>query len=305
MRFPLPILLLLLSAVVSVFSLSSCQLLGNNCIEATDESGLCAADDDDSGDDDDDSSHTADDDDSGGSDISDDDDDVEQEEITAVTFAAVLEGTAHPESADGAEFTMLTGTFQFLYWGNLEDQRLVCRQRYQVEASALFGQAQLAPCPGCGGQVTIMSAQIDEADEDACPKLSPETDLAFLLDQQDIAVPADFRKLSLVSVPDLVETDWPLSLSGLPMRDVIESYDAAGLTAYWIGMVEAGGWLGQEAQLSAVAAPWKATSPLLPMFVLYRDSSQINQSWDMTGDCFLSTLWTVRVGSGMGATQLP
>ena len=65
------------------------------------------------------------------------------------------------------------------------------------------------------------------------------------------------------------------------------------------------GWMSQEALLADVAAPWEADPPLLPMFVLYRDSKEPNQSWDMVGSCFLSTLWTVRVGPGMGASELP
>jgi len=266
------------------------------------DSGTGPDSDDDSAPDDDDSAGDDDDDSAQG-----DDDDLSDLGIRSVTFAAMLDGSPNPSSRAGAESTAISGSFQFVYWSDLDSQIIVCRQHFLFEATARFGTADEANCSGCGGHLSIASVQADSDSRhsDVCPPLPASIDLSFLLDRTDILVPADFRELSLVSLDRLQEADWQLSKAGMPASEIEQSYEVAGLDAYWIAMVSSHGWLGGEAGLGGAANRWDPEAALLPMFVAYRNPSENPAGWALDGSCFLSTLWVVRVGASRGAEPLP
>ncbi len=272
-------------------------LLGSNLLLAP----SCAptGDDDDVGIDDDD---IAEDDDVG----VDDDDTSDPTMITAVTFAASTDGVPQ-EWAPGGAVTDLSGTFQFIYWDSLEDQSLHCRQRFAFTAVAQFGDAMpdAVECPACSGELAVTSVQrIDPSNhEDSCPELPADLDLSFLLMQDDIAVPSDFRTLSLLPAATLMEGDWDIGPSGLSPQEIVERYATAGLDVQHLAFVQPGGWLDVEARLDEVAFSWGDGGPL-PMFVAY-SPFDANAGDTMEGDCFLAGIWTVRVGAGLGADSLP
>ena len=271
--------------------------------------GLCSCSDDGStlGDDDADSASQSDDDDSANQ--GDDDDSAVHSDdygIRFVTFAASLDGRPEASSAAGYESTMLSGHFQFIYWSDIDTAAIVCRQHFVFEAVARFGQAQSNACEGCGGQFSVMSTSpSDGLHDDDCPTLPPSIDLSFLLTANDVTVSADFRELSLVSLQQLVESNWQLSSEGLGAAEIEQGYQDAGLDAYWIAMVDSHGWLAGKAGLTEVANPWEHTKAALPMFVAYRNPEENPAGWALDGLCFLSTLWAVRVGKALGTNPLP
>jgi hypothetical protein len=257
-----------------------------------------AFDDDDLADDDD----AADDDDVGDDDSATDDDDA----ITAVTFAAMLDGSAYEPPFDGKGWiTEFQGVFQFIYWTSLEGQDLNCRQRFSFGAIAHFGEALPTPCGDCVGSVAVTSVQaLDPTGyDDGCTELPPDVDLSFLLTQEDITVPSDFRTLTLLSVDMLLESDWTLSVSGLTPTELVQQYAMAGLEIRHVAFISPTGWLHGEAALDEVASSWDGAG-WLPMFVIYVDADG-GVGATLTGESFLSTLWTVRVGAGLGAEELP
>jgi hypothetical protein len=266
------------------------------------DSGTGPDSDDDSAPDDDDSAGDDDDDSAAG-----DDDDLSDLGIRFVTFAAMLDGSPDGTSRPGAESTGINGSFQFVYWSDLDSGKIVCRQRYLFEATARFGAADLATCSDCGGHLSIVLVQGDdnESHSDNCPPLPASVDLSFLLTAADIVTPADFREMSLVSLDRLQEVDWQLSEAGMPASEIDQSYEEAGLDAYWIAMISSHGWLSAEAGLGDTANRWDADAALLPMFVAYRNPSENPAGWALDGSCFLSTLWVVRVGASAGAEPLP
>ncbi len=269
-------------------------------VACTDNSGANPGDDDDS-------SLAADDDDSAAGDDDDSAAGGDNLGIRYVTFAAKIDGVAEPMSEPGAESTLVSGSFQFVYWSDLHTTTIVCRQHFDFEAIARFGSAQSSPCDGCGGQLSVMAVQADHDDKhtDLCPSLPPEVDLSFLLTANDVTVSADFRELALVSVDQLVDSNWPISTSGLNAAEIQQSYLESGLEAYWIAMVGRHGWLAGKAGLANIATPWDNTAPVLPMFVAYHNPDKNAAGWALDGRCFLSTLWAVRVGDALGTDPLP
>jgi len=270
-------------------------------VACSDDSETGPVDDDDSAaaDDDDDSSFGGDDDDSATG--------VDSLGIRYVTFAAMLDGSPEALSVPGAESTLVSGSFQFVYWSDLHTAAIVCRQHFHFDAVARFGTAQSSPCEGCGGQLSMMAVQPDhdEKHTDLCPTLPAEVDLSFLLTANDVTVSADFRELALVSMERLLDSNWPLSDSGLNAAEIQQSYLEAGLEAYWIAMVGRHGWLAGKAGLADVATPWDEAATVLPMFVAYRNPVENPEGWALDGSCFLSTLWAVRVGDALGTDPLP
>ncbi len=254
-------------------------------------------DDDDSLDDDD----SADDD-----DAIDDDDSAAPPGISAVTFAATMEGVEEVWPEDGGAITELSGTFHFVYWTSLEDQDLHCRQRFGFTAVAHFGDALVDDCDSCSGQLTVTQVQLLDPGgfEDSCPILPGDIDLSFLLSQEDITVPADFRTLVLLSIDDLVELEWELGVGGMAASKLVERYAVAGLDVMHVGLVLPAGWLQEEAALDDVASIW-AEGGLLPMFCLYAEAQDGDPDPTLVGDAFMASLWTVRVGDGLGADVLP
>jgi hypothetical protein len=280
--------------------------------QACSAGGGAVGDDDDSalpGDDDDASSPPADDDSAGDDDSATDDDDASAPPpITAVTFAASFEGVAAGARGDdgwGAS-TEISGQFQFIYWTDLEQQDLHCRQRFEFSALARFGADQTGSCEGCAGQLGIgdVVALDPSAFEDGCGPLPPELDLSFLLLQADVSMPADFRSLGLLSVEQVLAVDWSLSVSGLSPQVLVDGYAALGLDVAFVALVPGGGWLTQDALLSEVAEGW-ADGAWFPMFAAYRASGDEGWGPTLVGSCFLGTLWTVRVGDGLQADKLP
>ena len=304
-QFILPMLAV---GALALAGLPACDYVQGECASYTVLDALCGDDDDSAVDD---SQPSGDDDDcaSGDDGFAGDDDSALAvfPQVTAVTFAASLEGVSDEKSEQGAEVTALSGSFQFLYWTRLEDQILACRQRFRIDALGLFGSAMKDACEGCGGEITVMSASPEnpETYDKACGQLAPETDLSFLLIQEDIAIPSDFRRLTLVSTDQLVEQDWQISPEGLAVSELVSTYENASLRPYWVAFVPSSGWLGQDARLEMIATSWPSETSLLPMFMVYRDDTSEDLGWDMVGSCFLSTLWTVRVGLGIETEGLP
>jgi len=290
MNRPLPHFLpwLLLAASLMMLSCSEDSRVN----EPDDDDSAAGDDDDDSAAGDDDDSAAAHDDNLG---------------IRFVTFAAKLEGIPEEMSQPGAESTLISGNFQFVYWSDLDNATIVCRQHFLFEAVARFGDAQTGACDGCGGQLSIMSVRPDDETEhtDLCAPLPARIDLSFLLTANDVTVSADFRELSLVSLEQLVDADWQLSDSGMAAAEIEQSYLGAGLNAYWIAMVGSHGWLSGKAGLDEIASVWDVDAPVLPMFVAYRNPADNPAGWALDGNCFLSTLWAVRVGTALGADPVP
>jgi len=232
-------------------------------------------------------------------DLSDDDDSALPSTITAVSFAASVEGVAAEWDGDGA-VTDLTGTFHLLYWSDLEQQALHCRQRVAVEAQVRFGDASSMACDDCSGRITVTSAWLmpPEDFEDSCTELPPEIDLSFLVASTDVTIPADFRQLQLAPAAQLLSDQTQIGHAGLSAADVLDRYQTAGLEVLHVAFVDPAGWLATQAELGGVAVAWQGG--LLPMFVVYADGGTIG-SPDMEGDCYLATLWTVHVGEGIEA----
>ncbi|MBJ93233.1 MAG: hypothetical protein CMP23_02025 [Rickettsiales bacterium] len=274
------------------------MLVGPGCSEQH----PAAADDDDSaasiGDDDDSATNIGDDDDSAAS--------QPAPSIRFVTFAATMTGTPEASSQDGAESTLVEGQFQFIYWSDIDSADIVCRQRFSFDAVARFGAAQASPCEGCGGQLSIMAVSSDGGlQDDSCPVLDESVDLSFLLSGNDVTTPADFRELSLVELSRFVDGDILIGRAGLGAEEIRQGYLDSGLDAYWIAMVGAEGWLDGSAALTKAASPWNSSNELIPMFVAYRNPQHNPHGWALDGDCFLATLWAVRVGEFPGTTPLP
>jgi hypothetical protein len=197
--------------------------------------------------DDDDTAPTDDDD----STVGDDDDSASgpTSSITAVTFAATLQGEADPDwTGDHGAVTDLHGTFQIIYWDSLDSVAIHCRQRIGFDAQVRFGDAMSGElCEACVGRLRLTSAYVLPPDDydDGCTDLPAEIDLAFLVASGDVTDPGDFRALDLVPAWDLVADDTPLGADGhLLASEVIDRYAVAGLEVLYIASIRAGGWSG-------------------------------------------------------------
>lgn len=247
------------------------------------------------------------DDDSGDDDSAAPGDDNQPSGIAAVTFAAAMEGTdVGPDPGGDSSITGLSGIFQFVYWNSLEEQDLACRQRYSFEATASFGGGTVQPCDACAGRLDVTAVQpLDPSDfPDGCPGLPGDVDLSFLLAPDDVAVPADFRTLALLDVDLLLGAGWEIGQPGLGVDDLVAHYGSAGLEVLHVGFVSSSGWLDEEAGLGEVATAW-LDAGWLPMFVVYAEAGTQPDGPVLVGETFMSTLWTVRVGSASGVEELP
>ena len=96
-----------------------------------------------------------------------------------------------------------------------------------------------------------------------------------------------------------------LGESGLAVDYVAQTYAALDLDLTWLALVAPGSWLDEEAALGSVSLPL-GESAWLPMLLLYREHRDGHyRPDDLTGEFFLSTLWTVQLGADGGVQELP
>ncbi len=247
-----------------------------------------------------------DDDDATAADDDDDDDftkpDTPVDQIETVTFALSLDGAMRPDPERQQLVSELTGTAHILYWRDVDDADMVCRQRFDVSLIGVLGAGVTQLCAGCEGRMRITEAALRPPDEDsACGPLPPSVDLGFLVAPDDDSPSSDFRQLELIPWAELEGSR--LTRDGLLPEDVAAHYLALGLEAHFLAAIAPNGWLGEEADLGEVAQPW-AEEQLLPMFVLYSNADD-GDGASLDGPLYLTSLWRVGVGESVGATPAP
>ena len=230
------------------------------------------------------------------------DDDDDSWEVTLPetgTFAAAMHGQADTSDAPSIVLTKSEGTFQFVYWAEDNSAVPICRQRLPFRAESRFGPLVSASCGGCAGMIEVTEVLPEPADgsefEDRCaPNLLGAGDLTFLLTGSDEIQGrvADFSRMALVDLDDLLAQDWALTPDGVHVEELIATYAVAGLDATHLAMVRPGGWLGEHGALDEVVTPWGAQG-WLPMFVVYRNADRPTDVQWLPGDVFMTSLWHV------------
>ena len=238
----------------------------------------------------------------------DDDDDITKpftpaDEIATVTFALSLDGDMRPDPDRDQLVSELVGTAHVVYWRDVDEADMVCRQRFDLSMIGVVGPGVPQLCGGCTGRVRITDATAREPlEEDGCGPLPPSVDLGFLVASGEDTPPADFRQLDLVPWAELDGA--VLTRDGLVPDDVAARYEAQGLDLHYLALVRPDGWLGEEAALGEVAQPW-SEDQLLPMFVLYSNVEDGGDGEALRGPLYLASLWRVGVGESSGATPAP
>ncbi len=240
--------------------------------------------------------------------VTDDDDDITKpvtpaEDIETVTFAISLDGIARPDPDRDQLVSELEGVAHILYWRDVDEADLVCRQRFDIAMIGVVGPAVPDLCEGCTGRIRVTESSMQPPDEqDGCGVLPPSVDLGFLVAPAEDTPASDFRQLDLIPWSELGGS--VLTRDGLRPEDVEARYDALGLRAHYIAAIGPEGWLGEEAALGDVAQPW-GEQQLLPMFVVYSNVDDGGDGESLDGSIYLSSLWRVGVGESIGATPAP
>ena len=238
----------------------------------------------------------------------DDDDDITKpftpaDEIEAVTFALSLDGDMRPDPDREQLVSELEGTGHVIYWRDVDEADIVCRQRFDLWMIGVVGRGVPQLCDGCTGRIrTTEASERPPTEDDACGSLPPSVDLGFLVAPGEDTPAADFRQLELIPWREL--EDSVLTREGLDPDDVAARYAALGLDVHYLALIGPEGWLGEEAALGEVAEPW-GEDQLLPMFVLYSNPNDGGNGEALDGPLYLASLWRVAVGDSVGASPAP